>query len=323
MQDHIPSFDDEKIAQIVKEHYGLEGKISSFASFEDQNALITTSENRFVLKISNKRWSNNFLKLQTEVLDHLEEIAPDLTIPCIMETLKGEEIISVDGFTIRLLSFLPGELLANMPRTPELYQDVGRFLGQFSHAMESFSSAATEGSDPLWKLDNVIACKEYLPEVIDEDARDRIARLYDEYEKNILPKLPHLRKALIHSDANEQNFLIAPQEPNKITGLIDFGEVQLASQINELAITLAYSLLGEEDIKMASSKIIEGYEKEFPLLEEEREILHYLMAMRLVTSITMTSHQAKLQPDNKYILISQAPARALLKRLEEEKYILT
>jgi len=323
MQDQVPSFDDEKIAQIVKEYYGLEGEISSFVSFEDQNALITTSEDRFVLKISNKRWSSDFVKLQTEVLDHLKEIAPYLTIPSVIETLKGDKIISVDGFTIRLLSFLPGKLLANMPRTPELYQDIGRFLGQFSDAMQSFSPEATEGSDPLWKLDNVIACKEYLSDVIDDDARDRIARIYEEYKKNILPKLPHLRKAIIHSDANEHNFLINPEEPNKITGLIDFGELQLASQINELAITLAYGLLGEEDIKMASSKIIEGYEKEFPLLEEEREILNYLMTMRLVTNIIMTSHQGKQQPDNTYILISQAPARALLKRLEEEKYILT
>jgi hypothetical protein len=46
------------------------------------------------------------------------------------------------------------------------------------------------------------------------------------------------------------------------------------------------------------------------------------MAMRLVTNITMTSHSAKLFPDNEYILISQKPARALLKKLEEEKYIL-
>lgn len=44
--------------------------------------------------------------------------------------------------------------------------------------------------------------------------------------------------------------------------------------------------------------------------------------MRLVTSIIMTSHSAKLFPENKYILISQQSARALLKKLEDEKYIL-
>ena len=131
-----------------------------------------------------------------------------------------------------------------------------------------------------------------------------------------------MRKAVIHGDANEQNLLVATDNPMKIAGLIDFGELQLGSQINELAITLAYSLLGENDIAMASGKIIEGYDREFKLEAEEREILYYLLAMRLVTNITMTSHKAKLFPDNKYILISQKPARALLKKLEEENYIL-
>ena len=137
-----------------------------------------------------------------------------------------------------------------------------------------------------------------------------------------MPKLPHLRKAVIHGDANEQNFLINPAEPTIITGLIDFGELQFSSQINDLAITLAYGLLGEDDIEMASSQIIKGYEREFAILDEEREILYYLMAMRLVTNITMTSHTAKLFPENEYILIAQKPAQELLNKLEQEKYIL-
>ena len=141
-------------------------------------------------------------------------------------------------------------------------------------------------------------------------------------KKKILPKLDSLRKAVIHGDANEQNFLITPDNPTKIAGLIDFGELQFASQINDLAITLAYALLDEDDIAMASSKIIESYDREFKLEDMERDILYDLMAMRLVTNITMTSHSAKMFPDNKYILTSQKSARELLKKLEDEKYIL-
>lgn len=116
-------------------------------------------------------------------------------------------------------------------------------------------------------------------------------------------------------------FLSTLMIQKKITGLIDFGEMQFGCQINDLAITLAYGLLGESDIKMASKAIISGYEKEFPIEDKERRILYYLMAMRLVTNIIMTSLAAKQQPDNEYILISQGPARALLKRLEQENYI--
>ncbi|WP_457551130.1 phosphotransferase [Desulfobacula sp.] len=223
----VPNFDEQAFTEIAREHYGLEGEISSFVSYEDQNALIKTPKGKFVIKIANKRWD----------------------------------------------------------------------------------------------LDNVLACKAYLPDVIDEDARDRITRLYEEYEKSIRPKLQNLRKAILHGDANEHNFLVLPDQPNKIAELIDFGEMPYGTQINDLAIALAYSLLGENDIQMAANNIIDGYTREFPLEEAEIDILYHLMAMRLVTTITMTSHSEKQHPNNKYILISQKPARALLKKLEDENII--
>ncbi len=322
MKDQVPNFNNQSIQNILKKYYDTEGEIKSLVSFEDQNARISTKDEKYVLKISNKKWSQKFVQMQTEVLDHLKKEAPELSFPSIINANNGKSTIFVEGFAVRLLTYLEGDLLTNIPRTPELYRDVGRFLGQFSKAMKSYSAPPnSDGSDKLWKLDKVLACKEYLPEVFDEDARDRIARLFEVYEKNIVPKLSSFRKAVIHGDANEQNFLINPADPKKITGLIDFGEMQYGCQINDLAITLAYGLLGENDIKMASKEIISGYEKEFPIEDKERKILYYLMAMRLVTNIIMTSLAAKQQPDNEYILISQGPARALLKRLEQENYI--
>ncbi len=318
----VPKFSNEKIAKIVKIHYGLEGEISSFVSYEDQNAQIKTSEGTFVLKISNQVWAQDFVEMQTDVLIHLENNAPSLTLPSVIKTLSGETMINVDGFNVRLLSFLEGELLTNVKRTPVLYKDIGRFLGQFSKGMEGYDHPGRDGSDPYWKLDNVLACRDFLPEVIDEDARDRVGRLLDYYEANILPRLQNFRKAIIHGDANEQNFLISPDEPEKIAGLIDFGEMQYGCQINELAISMAYCLLDEDDIDTAMKNMIAGYEAEFPLLEEERDVLVHLIAMRLVTNITNTSHAYKMQPDNDYILVAQGPAKTLLKRFEDENYIM-
>lgn len=319
--DEIPNFDKQFMTGLVMDLYGIEGEISPLVSYEDQNALIKTPGAKYVLKIANKKWSLEFLQAQTDVLEHLRVNAPALTFPSAIPTLEGNTITHVKGFAVRLLTFLEGDLLTNAPRTAELYQDIGRFLGQFSIAMQGYPASSVEGSDPLWKLDNVMACKAYLDDVADEEVRDQFERLYDYYEKNILPRLPQLRKAVIHSDLNEQNLLVDPSEPTRISGLIDFGEMQYGSQVNDLAITLAYALLGENDIAMASAKIIEGYEREFKLEKEEREILFYLMAMRLVTSITMSCHNAKLQPDNKYLLVTQKPARVLLKQLEDQKFI--
>ncbi|MCC3861229.1 phosphotransferase [Pseudemcibacter aquimaris] len=321
MKEIIPNFSDEKIASIAKEHYGLEGSVTALVSYEDQNALIKTGNGKFVLKISNTKWPKTFIQTQINVLEHLKVKAPHLAFPSTVATLSEEELIEVDGFYVRLQTFLEGEIYTNMPKSETLYADLGRFLGQLSQALCSFNPEHHEGSDPLWKLDRVIDCKPYVKYVADDETRDRMNRIFDAYEEKVLPKLPKLRKAIIHSDANEQNFLVLKEKPDQIYGLIDFGELQHASQINELAITLAYCLMGEDDIEMASKALVDGYDKEFKILDEEREILFYLMAMRVIVSVTMSAYNASLQPDNEYLLVTQKPGIELLKRMEELKFI--
>ncbi len=322
MSERVPDFDDIKVAEIFRDLYRLEGTITPLVSYEDQNVRIKTPTASFVLKIANTKWSLEFLRMQTDVLGFLQTNAPKLKFPSVVATVNGQNIATVDGFSVRLLTYLEGDLFTNTQRTPALYHDVGRFMGAFTRAMQSFALPIADGSDKLWKLDNVLACRPYLPDVIDEETRDRIDRIYVAYERNTLPKVAHLRKSVIHGDANEQNFLVDPKQPEKISGLIDFGEMQMSSLVNDLAIALAYGLLDEDDIGVASSKMIEGYESEFELENVEREILHELMAMRLVASITLSSRAAKEHADNEYIVIAQKPAQVLLRKLEEQKYIL-
>lgn len=323
MPEQVPAFDDTSVARLVRDLYGLDGDITPLVSYEDQNARVRTPAATYVLKIANTKWSLEFLRMQTDVLGYLRASAPELKFPGVVKTTSGQTIATVDGFSVRLLTYLEGDLFTNVVRTPALYRDVGRFMGIFTRVMQNYSLPVADGSDKLWKLDNVLACRPYLPDVNDKETRDRIARLYDVYEKSTLPHVTNLRKSVIHGDANEQNFLVDPDYPEKIAGLIDFGEMQQSSLVNDLAITLAYGLLDEDDIAMASGNIVEGYEREFELEDIERELLYNLMAMRLVASITLSSRAAKQHANNEYIVIAQKPAQALLRKLEEQQYILT
>ncbi len=320
MPDKQPHFGNATLAHLAMELYGIEGEISSFVSYEDQNACIKTSGGSYVLKIANKRWTTEALHIQRDVLEYLRITAPELSLPQIIPTQSGETMTIMDGFSVRLFTFLEGDILGDALRSPELYHEIGCFMGKFSKAMQSYTHPAAHRPDDLWNLDNVIACKVYLQDVTDEDVRTRIERIYEAYEKNVLPKLQTLRRSVIHGDANDHNLLVTVDGPAKIAGLIDFGEIQCATHINELAITLAYALLGEDDIESAARHIIQGYTQEFVLEAGELEVLFDLVAMRLVQSIIMASHNAKEFPLNPYLLISQNPARALLKKLEEGKF---
>jgi len=323
MANQVPGFDTKAIATLAAELYGIEGEISPLVSYEDQNARITARSGTYVVKIANKRWPLAELQMQTEVLGHLGVAAPQITVPKAMLNKKGEAITVVDGFAVRVLTYLEGALFTDAPKSPALYFDMGRFMGRFTSAMQGYAHPAAHRPHDLWNLDNVLACKVYLNDVQDVADRERISRFLERYEKDTQPKLRHLRKSVIHSDANEQNLLVAMDGSATIAGVIDFGDLVYAATVNDLAITLAYTLLEEEDLQTAAKRAVEGYIQEFPLEDAELEVLGDLVAMRLVQSVLMSSNRAKDFPDNDYILVSQKPAKALLKKLEAENLVWT
>ena len=138
MSNEVPSFDHDQLAAIAMDLYGIEGKISFLDSYEDQNARIKTPMGSYVLKIANRRWTHEELDLQTRVLDHLNKSAPEVHSPLTLANKEGETMAEVDGFSIRMLTFLEGEILGKAARSPGLNHDIGRFMGQFTKAMESF-----------------------------------------------------------------------------------------------------------------------------------------------------------------------------------------
>ena len=86
------------------------------------------------------------------------------------------------------------------------------------------------------------------------------------YEDKVVPSLPKLRKSVIHNDANDHNVL---GEGEKFTGLIDFGDVVYSETINNLAIAIAYAMLGSKTPLHVASLMVRGYHSKYPLLDEE------------------------------------------------------
>lgn len=319
MPKKVPRFNDKAIVNIALELYGIEGKVSSLVSFEDQNALIKTSNGKYVLKFANKRWPVGAMHMQTEVLELLSSTLPHLDFPKMVKTKSGETTTFVDGFAVRMLTYIDGNTFGHGKKPPELYRSLGSFLGQFTQAMEGYRNPVSIRPDDYWNLDNVLACKGFLQDVVDDEVRACIARYFIHYEKNTGPKIQNLRKSVIHNDVNEYNILVPKDGSSRVKGLIDFGDLMFATHINELAIAIAYALLGEDEIEASAFEMVKGYNQEFKLEADEVDVLFDLVAMRLINSIVMSSKGVKEFPDNKYILISQKPARILLQKLDRGK----
>lgn len=317
-----PAFSAADLQRIARERYGLTGEIAPLVSERDQNARIRTPEGDYVLKIANLGEDRMALEFQQAVLAHLETVAPDLGVPRIRPAKSGEGIVSWpsadgrDAHLVRAVSFLPGRLFSAVPRTPALLESLGRFMGRLSRALRGFGHAAAHRPDFLWNLENAEACRGYAADIAKAEDRALVERVFARYQAQVKPRLPRLRAAVIHHDANDNNIIVDAADTGKVTGLIDFGDMLFGCQINELAVTLAYALLDMPDAIGAARPLIRGYHAEFPLMEDELAVLFDLVAMRLAMSVCISSRRAKQYPDNEYLLISQKPAFEMLRRLD-------
>jgi Ser/Thr protein kinase RdoA (MazF antagonist) len=267
-------------------------------SERDQNFLtVDDSGQRFVLKIANTAESRVFLEAQNAVLDYLSQ-----RVPFCQRVIGG--IGEFEGHFVRLVTYLPGVPLAAIkPHTPGLLQDLGQKLGQLSHALADFDHPAVH-RDFHWDLANGNRIvNEYAPLIEDADLRKLVLKCRYEPETA-------LRRSVIHGDANDYNVLVDP-ESMTVSGLIDFGDMIYSYTVGDLAIALAYVVLGEGD----ASDVIAGYTSEFPLLDDEREALWPLVRLRLAMSVCLAAYQRRQQPENEYLGISQKAIEKTLPRI--------
>ncbi|WP_417583322.1 aminotransferase class III-fold pyridoxal phosphate-dependent enzyme [Pelagibacterium sp.] len=312
-----PNLSEPEIQALLIAHYGISGQVTMLASERDQNARVDTSTGSFVLKIAHCAEDENFLDLQNSALSHLEAVGLD-GIPRVIPTLAGRAMALAEwgGHVswVRLLSYVDGQLLSGSSRTLAQLEALGRYLGNVSKGLSSFGHPGAHRQGFMWSLDEAGACERFAEDIADNAHRAMVVGLFAHYRLHVAPRVWSLRKSVLHQDANDNNVVVDAK--GGIVGLIDFGDMCFGSQINELAIAMAYGVLDAPDPLAAIRTIVAGYAAEFAITEDEAELVFDLMRMRLVMSVCISSHQHKRFPENDYLLISQAPAFSLLERLD-------
>src|SRR5712691_7901440 len=85
--------------------------------------------------------------------------------------------------------------------------------------------------------------------------------------------------------------------------------------VGNLAVAAAYAMLDKPDPLAAASRVVAGYNAEFPLDEKELAALFGLISLRLCLSACLAAHQQQQRPDDDYLAISQTPLRRSLPEL--------
>lgn len=304
MLEYTPKFAVEFAVAIAEERFGVRAEARQLPSERDQNFLLTAaSGEKFVLKIANAHEDSEFIEAQNAVLKHLAKRVS--FCQRLVPSVSGEETVTVRNQRVRVVHFLPGVPLAEIkPQTVDLLRDFGRKLGELDRAMADFDHPAVH-RDFHWDLANgnrVIG--EYSGLIADAELRELVRKCRVDFKVN-------LRRSVIHGDANDYNVLV-DADRMEVTGLIDFGDMVYSYTVGNLAIAIAYVVLDKDDPVTAAAAVLDGYEREFLLMDDERGVLWDLVRLRMAMSVCMSAKQQAEQPENEYLSISQ---RAIAKML--------
>ncbi|OQM75558.1 aminotransferase class III-fold pyridoxal phosphate-dependent enzyme [Manganibacter manganicus] len=319
-----PDFSVDQVAQLARDHFGIEGEFSHLDSERDQNFRLASAANGdWTLKIVNASEPGSESAFQTALLDHLAAIAPELAVPRLHRTSSGAALACVEDaagepHAMRLVSWLPGRPLAECARTPALFRSLGALLGRTDRALQGFiHPGALRLLD--WDVRRTGEAHGRLQHISDVADRMMLERFLGRFETDVAPRLSALRTQVIHNDANDWNVLVDPLEPDSVAGLIDFGDALHTVLIAEIAVACAYSILDIEDPIGGAAELVAGFHAEYPLREEEIDLLFDLIMARLVISVTLSAARRNRADDNPYLAISEAPAWRLLRRLDAMK----
>ncbi|AEX54439.1 phosphotransferase [Rahnella aquatilis] len=317
----VPRVSTLQAENIAAQVYGLEGKAEVLGGERDSNFCLTTDPGHaYMLRFVNPAEVPAEVDFQTAILSHLALHDSQLPVPRLLQSRHGELTpqVKVAGqfLTLRAVSYLPGTAQYQVPRTPRLMHELGDALARLDIALRDFEHPGAK-RDLLWDISDMSRLEGGITQFTDPEQRRTITRVLETHRQKVVPASQQLRRQVIHNDLNAHNVLVNSADPQRLAGIIDFGDALHAPLINELATALAYQLNSEgDDLFLYCRPMIAAYTGRLPLTGAELDILPELVASRLALSLLIARHRAALYPQNRdYILRNQAHAWGSLSRL--------
>ena len=301
-----------KIINFLKSTYGIQATPKELEGYDDLNYQLLIDQNpAYILKLSPGMNQVSLLEAQYKILQILARVK-EYQFPQFVLDRKGNiyHPFTTD-YLARILTYIPGEFIAEVPKNAELMENFGKFLGTMDQTLVNHHDPFIESRHLTWDIQTFPEFKHNLSSLKNVHLKKLVHYFILQYDQIVIPLLPVLRKSVIHNDANDRNILV---EDNQILGIIDFGDVAFTHTINELAIACTYMAMESEDPIGEIVPMVSGYHQVFPLIEEEISVLYYLIAARLGISLVMANLAKDRDPGNTYIGIHEEKAAHLLEK---------
>jgi hydroxylysine kinase len=320
LEEPAPAFSTAQAEEIAERAFELRASAHPLASERDQNFRLRTADgSEWVLKIANPAEDPQLLDMQTLALLHIAEVDPDLSVPRVRANREGamfHEVGADDGrrFVVRLLSFLPGQLLGDAAPHPALARNVGAMTARLARALRGFSHPSSH-HPLLWDLTQAPGLRARTHHIESASRRCVVEEVLDDFAAEVLPRLQKQRAQMIHNDVSCMNTLV---DGHRVSGVIDFGDMIHAPLVCDLAVPISELLVDDPEPIATAAEITAGYHAVTPLEKEELRLIPDLVATRCAMDVVVAHWRVRDHPENTaYIMDGVEDAGALLDQVRE------
>jgi Ser/Thr protein kinase RdoA (MazF antagonist) len=314
--------DEARAAETARRLYGLEGRLTRFATEKDDTfRLEDRSGGIYVLKIANPGEAFDELDLQVRLLRHLAARDPTLPVPRVFDDQEGRAISVLPGAgarrLVRLLSYRPGTVLDTVPTGPGERAQIGRLLARLRRALADFAPPAARRGN-AWDARRLLALSPLLAQVGDATQRAALEAGLARFAA-VAPRVERLRRQVLHNDFSRSNLIVDRNDPDFVTGIIDFGDALETAVAVDVSTALLNQLPADAagraggDLFAEARDLLRGYLEIADLHDEERALIPHLVMARVVARALLTLWRARMFPANaRYILRNTGPGWAQL-----------
>jgi hydroxylysine kinase len=297
----------ESVLALVRRHYGFQPRATRLTGERDENFRLTADDGaEYVLKIANPAENPAETDLQTAALLHIEKTDPALSCPRVLRDRTGRTHVRfVDECgaerIARLLTFLPGRLLGASNRSQPQRAACGRIGARLTIALRDFEHPAARRAI-VWDVRHTAHMRSLLEELPRFPYQSAARALLERLVPRIESQLPRLRHQVVHNDLNPLNLLVDPTDEERVTGVIDFGDMTYTALIADVAVCAAELIPPDcSDPERARQSILDvtsAYHASVRLLQTELALLGALVAARLLMTLVIHEWHVQRNPDS-------------------------
>jgi 4-aminobutyrate aminotransferase-like enzyme/Ser/Thr protein kinase RdoA (MazF antagonist) len=290
-----PAVDEAVAVAIARQLYGLDGAAFVLPGERDRSFRIDTAGPSYVLKVGNHAERQDVVEAQAGAIAHALVSDPGLPIPRVIPTLDGAMTGSHDSHAIQLTAFIEGAPPVASATPPGFRRSLGYLAARLSKALRGYDHPALHRLFP-WNMTQLSRLAPLIGLVADQ-RRGSLEAVLAHFETEVLPALNRLGGQMVHGDIHDDNVLVDRLDPERITGLFDFGDMSWGPRVIETAVTATYQCFGSDPVD-AMAQVCAAFHVVDPLTPGEIALIPDLVMARCAQSVLMAARHVTTHPEN-------------------------